>query len=183
MKTMILVVLGVVAVTVGLSLSDGVAQQSQPPQAQQQPPPPAGPSQQPPAPAAENVRDPGAGARSGLTIASDSLVGTSVRDAQGKDIGQVTKILIDPHDGKVSSVIIKRGGTLGMGGEEISVPWNALQVQRDENRRLVVTMQQPLLEQTPSARQQEQQRQKDQAPAASPAPGGQYQGGQRPPTQ
>jgi sporulation protein YlmC with PRC-barrel domain len=99
-------------------------------------------------------------AQSGVTIASDSLVGTEVRDSQGKEVGEVSKLLIDPKEGKVTSVIIKQGGTLGMGGKEVSVPWDALKIQQGQDQRPVVTMQRDLLEQ---------------APAASPATGGQDQ--------
>jgi hypothetical protein len=44
-------------------------------------------------------------------IAADSLVGTKVRDGQDK----------------VASAIIKQRGTMGMGGTEISVPWDVAQ--------------------------------------------------------
>ena len=101
----------------------------------------------------------------GVTIASDSLVGTKVRDAQGKDIGEISRLMIDAKQGKVAAAIIKQGGALGMGAKEISVPWEGLTLQRGQNQELVVTMQQQYLEQAPSAspssgqqRQQDQQR-------------------------
>ena len=104
--------------------------------------------------------------RAGIAIASDSLIGTTVKDQQGKDIGEVSKLMIDPHAGTVTSVIISRGGTLGMGAKEMSLPWGALRLQRGEGQRLVVTLQREMLEQAP----QGEQRQGDQ-PAASPPSG------------
>jgi sporulation protein YlmC with PRC-barrel domain len=86
-----------------------------------------------------------------LTVASDSLVGTKVRDAQGQDVGEISKLMIDVKQGKVMSAMIKQGGSLGMGGKEISVPWETLAIQRGQNQELVATMQQPLLDQAPSA--------------------------------
>lgn len=141
-----------VAVAVSaLPLSGALAQQTQPgtqPQSQQtQPGQPAG-------------------AQGGITIASDSLLGTTVRDAQGKDVGEVSKLMIDASGGKVVSVIIRQGGTLGMGAKEISVPWDALKLQRGQDQQLVVTMQQEMLPPTPAAQQEQQQR--EQTPAASP---------------
>jgi sporulation protein YlmC with PRC-barrel domain len=130
-----LVAFALVVVLVGLPAGTVLAQQPQP---SQQPPPP-----------------------SGVMITSDSLIGTKVRDTQGKEIGEITKLLIDAKGGKVASAIIKQGGTLGMGGKEISVPWDALTLQRGQDQQLVVTMQQPLLEQVP--------------PAASPGTGGQQE--------
>jgi sporulation protein YlmC with PRC-barrel domain len=108
----------------------------------QQPPP----SQQP-----SPTGAPTAGQSNGIAIASDSLLGTTVKDQQGKDVGKVQKLMIDPNGGKVTSVIIAQGGTLGMGGKEISVPWEALKLQRAQDQRLVVTMQGQILEQAPPA--------------------------------
>ena len=85
-----------------------------------------------------------------VTVASDTLVGTKVFDQQGKEIGSIDKLLIDPNEGRVTSVLIKDGGTAGMGGKAISVPWTALKIQRGE-KGLVATMQQPGLERVPSA--------------------------------
>ncbi|MGH7323846.1 MAG: PRC-barrel domain-containing protein [Candidatus Rokuibacteriota bacterium] len=141
-----LIAFAVVAVVVGLPFSTAFGQQ-------QQQTSPGSPGEQ-------------QGARqTGAAIASDSLVGTKVRDAQGNDVGQVSKLLIDPNDGKVVSVVIKHGGAFGIGGTEMSVPWNAVKVQRDDRQRLVVTMQREMLEQAPTSEQ----------PAASPATGEQQQ--------
>jgi sporulation protein YlmC with PRC-barrel domain len=100
----------------------------------------------------------------GVTIASDSLVGTKVRDAQGKELGEISRLMIDAKQGKIAAAVIKQGGTLGMGAKEISVPWEGLTLQRGQNQELVVTMQQEYLEQAPAASPSsgQQQRQQDQ---------------------
>lgn len=90
------------------------------------------------------------GQPTGMTVASDTLVGTKVFDKQGKEVGSIDKLLIDPQNGRVASVLIKEGGTAGMGGKELSLPWSALKIQRGE-KGLVATMQQEGLEQVPSA--------------------------------
>jgi sporulation protein YlmC with PRC-barrel domain len=122
--------------------------QAPPTQAPATPPPP-GSSQPAPAQAPAGVSQ-GRGGQADVMIASDSLVGTTVKDAQGKDIGEISKLLIDASQGKVAAAIIRQGGKLGMGGKEISVPWEALRLQRGQNQQLVVTMPQPVLEQAPS---------------------------------
>lgn len=155
---------GAVALS-ALPFSGVLAQQTQPgtqPQTEQTQP------QQSPAGTGSQA----GGAQAGITIASDSLLGTTVRDPQGRDLGKVSKLMIDASEGKVTSVIIKQGGTLGMGGTEVSVPWDSLKLQRDQDQQLVVTMQQEMLEQTPKAQQEQQDRQ---APAASPPTSGQEQ--------
>ena len=59
--------------------------------------------------------DQSAGAQAGLTIASDSLLGTKVRDRDGREFGDISKLMIDAKQGKITSAIIRHGGTLGMG--------------------------------------------------------------------
>jgi sporulation protein YlmC with PRC-barrel domain len=126
-------------------------------------------AQQPPP-----ATDQGAQAQAGLTIASDSLLGTRVRDRDGKDMGTVSKLMIDARQGKITSAIIRHGATLGMGGKEISVPWEALSLQRAPDQQLVVTMQQQFLEQAPPS-QSERAKQEQPQPSASPGSGQQPQ--------
>jgi sporulation protein YlmC with PRC-barrel domain len=132
------VVFAVTAAVSALPLGWAIAQQ---PSAQQ-------PSQQSPA-GTTGVQ--AATQQAGIAIASDSLLGTTVKDQQGKDIGKVSKLMIDPNEGKITSVVISRGGTLGMGGKEMSLPWDALKLQRGQDQQLVVTMQREMLEQAPNA--------------------------------
>jgi sporulation protein YlmC with PRC-barrel domain len=119
--------------------------------------------------------------RSVPQVTADSLVGTTVRDVQGKDIGQVSQLLIDAREGKVTSVIIKRGGAFGFGGKDMSVPWEALKIQRDQEK-LVVTMQQDMLEQAPRP-QRDQGSQSGEQPSASPSTNPQGQPSSNPPGQ
>jgi sporulation protein YlmC with PRC-barrel domain len=103
----------------------------------------------------------------GVLIDSGSLVGSSVRDAQGKDLGKVSSLMIDPKDGKVQTVVVSMGGTLGMGGNSVAMPWNQVKIAQDGGR-LVVTVDQQMLQQAPKA---QSGRDKD-APSASPSTGG-----------
>jgi sporulation protein YlmC with PRC-barrel domain len=120
--------------------------------------------QPPPQPQMQQQQSPmgatGGAQQAGIAIASDSLLGTTVKDQQGKEVGKVSKLMIDPNEGKVTSVIISRGGTLGMGGKELSLPWDALRLQRGQDQQLVVTMQREMIEQAP--------REQGGQPAASP---------------
>jgi sporulation protein YlmC with PRC-barrel domain len=137
-------------VTMLTGLPFGTAWAQQPQEAQPQPQQAQPQPQQTPQPQPQQTPSPQAG-QPAFTIAADSLVGTKVRDAQGKEIGEISRLMIDAKQGKVAAAIIKQGGALGMGGKEISVPWESLTLQRGQNQQLVVTLQQPLLEQAPSA--------------------------------
>src|SRR5580765_2499685 len=85
-----------------------------------------------------------------ILVGSDSLVGGTVRDSEGRDIGKVSRLMIDPNDGRVTSVIIATGGTLGVGSNTISVPWSSVKIGQDRGK-LVVTASQTL-EPTPTNR-------------------------------
>jgi sporulation protein YlmC with PRC-barrel domain len=78
-----------------------------------------------------------------VQVGSDSLVGSSVRDQSGRDIGKVNRLMIDPADGRITNVIISTGGTLGVGASTISVPWSAVKVGQDRGK-LIVTANQTL---------------------------------------
>jgi sporulation protein YlmC with PRC-barrel domain len=72
-----------------------------------------------------------------VLIGSDSLVGSEVRDTEGRDIGKVSRLMIDPNDGRISSLVIAAGGTLGMGSNTIAVPWGAVKVGQDRGKLIV----------------------------------------------
>jgi sporulation protein YlmC with PRC-barrel domain len=101
----------------------------------------------------------------GVLIDSGSLVGSAVRDAQGKDLGKVSRLMIDPKDGKVQSVVVSMGGTLGMGGNSVAMPWNQVKIAQDQGR-LVVTVDQQMLQQAPKA---QSSRDNKDSPSASPS--------------
>jgi sporulation protein YlmC with PRC-barrel domain len=85
-----------------------------------------------------------------VLVGSDSLVGSAVRDTDGRDIGKVNRLMIDPYDGRITSVIIATGGTLGMGSNTISVPWSSVKIGQDRGKLIVTASQ--TLEPTPTNR-------------------------------
>ena len=88
-------------------------------------------------------------AQSGVLVDANSIIGATVR-AQGKDIGKVERLMVDPKDGRVRTVVIQQGGTLGIGGKSVSMPWESVKVGQDGDR-IVVTAEQQMLEQAPAA--------------------------------
>ena len=103
-------------------------------QAQQSPTAPAAPAAQRPA----------------VQVDANSIVGSTVRSSDGRDIGKVSRLMVDPSDGRVTTVIMTIGGTLGVGGETVSIPWGSVRVGQD-GRNLVLTVDQQIIEQAPSA--------------------------------
>ena len=85
----------------------------------------------------------------GVQIDSRSLVGSTVRGEDGMDLGKVANVMIDANDGRVTALIITVGRTLGgtgitLGGKDITVPWNAIRLARDQ-QNVIVTLQQPMM--------------------------------------
>ena len=91
----------------------------------------------------------GQSAQSGVLVDANAIVGATVR-AQGKDIGKVDRLMVDPKDGRVRTVVVQQGGTLGVGGKSVSLPWEAVKVAQDGGR-IIVTAEQQMLEQAPAA--------------------------------
>lgn len=163
----------IVSLALGAFVVDAAAQQpapdtSQTPQSAAQPstgvqvtPPPGlatPPAAQPPAsPQSAPQSPPPMDRRAGLEVDVSALLGTAVRNAEGRDIGKVSRLMIDPRDGRVTTLVIGIGGTLGIGEKYMSVPFNAAKIGQDR-QRLIVTVDQRLLDQVPRA----------ESPAASP---------------
>lgn len=91
----------------------------------------------------------GSSAQTGVLVDANSIIGATVR-VQGKDVGKVERLMVDPKDGRVRTVVVQQGGTLGMGGKSVSMPWESVKVGQDGDR-IVVTAEQQMLEQVPAA--------------------------------
>jgi sporulation protein YlmC with PRC-barrel domain len=66
----------------------------------------------------------------------EKWMGKDVYGTNGKKVGELNNVLIDP-DGKVRAGIIEFGGFLGIGEHRVAVPWNQINAQGD---RLTVNM-------------------------------------------
>jgi sporulation protein YlmC with PRC-barrel domain len=126
-----------VALVAGMAVAGGAAAQSS-----------SGTSWPPASGAAQSSTSPSTAA-SGVLVDASSIIGATVR-AQGKDIGKVERLMVDPKDGRVRTVVVQQGGTLGMGGKSVSMPWESVKVGQDGGR-IVVTTEQQMLEQAPAA--------------------------------
>jgi len=76
----------------------------------------------------------------------EKFIGKNVYGADGKKVGDLNNVLIDP-DGRVRAGIIEFGGFLGIGEHRVAVPWNELNVQGD---RLTVNMTEDQIKSAPT---------------------------------
>src|SRR5512132_2622078 len=69
--------------------------------------------------------------KSGVLKASN-LIGKRVQSTEGKKLGEVKDLVINPDDGDIQYVVLDFGGFLGLGDKYFAVPWDALQLTQDQ---------------------------------------------------
>jgi sporulation protein YlmC with PRC-barrel domain len=62
----------------------------------------------------------------------DRLVGTDIVNQAGDEIGTVDDVVLE-RDGRVAAVIITTGGVLGIGAKSVALPWDRLDISRDQD--------------------------------------------------
>ena len=93
------------------------------------------------------------------------IIGTKVQNPQGKDIGKVEALLIDPTEGKVTHAVVGVGGVLGVGEEKVVVPYSALKMTGHESgRKARIALDQSTIDSAPKYA-----RTTERSPSASPA--------------
>lgn len=131
-----------IALTAGLA----VAQSSQPSQSDSQSSPPPGQT----TPHSTESSSTKTQSGSAVQVDAGSIIGSTVRGTDGRDVGKVSRLMVDPREGRIKSVVISVGGVLGVGGKAVSVPWESVKLGQDD-QKIVVTVEQQLLDSAPSA--------------------------------
>lgn len=77
------------------------------------------------------------GSMSALThprvISSKTLIGESVENPIGENLGTIQDILIDVSSGRIAYAVLSFGGFLGFGSKLFALPWSALKVDIERN--------------------------------------------------
>jgi sporulation protein YlmC with PRC-barrel domain len=63
---------------------------------------------------------------------ADNLIGSSVRDINDEEVGQISDLLLD-REGKIKGVVIGVGGFLGIGERDVALSWDAIQLTTNED--------------------------------------------------
>ena len=97
-------------------------------------------------------------------LESSKLIGMKVKNTQNKDVGEISQLIMD-QSGKVTHVVVGKGGVLGVGEQRIALSWSDLKMQADpDNRtRWIALVDQSKIESAPRF-----EARRDTAPAASP---------------
>jgi len=95
------------------------------------------------------------------------IIGTRIKSSDGKDLGEVDRLLIDTQTGKVSYAVIGVGGLAGVGEKKVVVPWSELKfVPIADGKKNAIVMDQAKLD---SAPRYERSARMERSPSASPS--------------
>lgn len=64
-------------------------------------------------------------------LSSSSMMGTSITNRAGDNLGDIKDIMIDPSSGSIAYVVVSFGGFLGIGDKYFAIPMEAFQIDRD----------------------------------------------------
>jgi sporulation protein YlmC with PRC-barrel domain len=65
-------------------------------------------------------------------FAASSLTGMAVRNAAGKDLGEIKDLVLDVESGRVAYAVLSFGGFLGLGDKYFAIPWSALSLSPEQ---------------------------------------------------
>jgi len=78
----------------------------------------------------------------GLMLASDTIIGATVKNEEDQEIGKIERLHISPKYGVVMYAELSVGGFLGMGEKTIMVPWKSIEIARSGDSLVVNTAEQ-----------------------------------------
>ena len=85
--------------------------------------------------------------KSGVLKASE-LLGMKVQGTDGKSLGSIKDLVIDPEDGDIEYAVLDFGGFVGIGDKYFAVPWEALRLDQS-NKKIMLDVSKKDLKQAP----------------------------------
>jgi sporulation protein YlmC with PRC-barrel domain len=83
-------------------------------------------------------------------VYASKLIGASVKNAQGENLGKIDELVIDPHNAKIKAAIVSAGGLLGIGAKSVAIPWDKVTMGSGADQdTIVVAMGKEEFEQAP----------------------------------
>ena len=70
-------------------------------------------------------------------IRAKKVIGTGVKDAKGKKIGQIEDIVLDKQSNNIMFAVVSFGGFLGMAEKYHPLPWSSLDYDDADNAYVV----------------------------------------------
>lgn len=68
-----------------------------------------------------------------LTLSAGTLMGDSVKNQNGDDLGNLKEIMLDVQSGRIAYGVLESGSFLGMGGKLFAIPFEAFGVNEKDH--------------------------------------------------
>ncbi|MGB3546187.1 MAG: PRC-barrel domain-containing protein [Saprospiraceae bacterium] len=81
-------------------------------------------------------------------LSSTSIVGTKVNNKEGKHLGDIKDLMINTNTGEITYAVLSFGGFLGMGDKLFAIPFEAFEVNR-ENETFMLNITKEKLDNAP----------------------------------
>src|SRR5262245_35635223 len=107
-------------------------------------------------------------AETATDMRADKLIGTSVYNTEGEEVGTVKDIVFD-KDGKIVGVVLKVGGLLGIGGKDVGIKWDEVQISPTEEL-MTISYNKDQLEVAPDFKTQDAMKTESNQATPQPAP-------------
>jgi sporulation protein YlmC with PRC-barrel domain len=83
-----------------------------------------------------------------LLLNANTLIGNTVIDKAGKELGTVKDLMIDQKTGQIAYIVLSYGGTfggtLGIGSENYSIPWAEVRLTKQDDKMIVQVAEAPI---------------------------------------
>jgi sporulation protein YlmC with PRC-barrel domain/nitrogen regulatory protein PII len=66
---------------------------------------------------------------------ASKLIGASVKNSAGEDLGKIEDIVMEPTGGRVRYAVLSFGGFLGVGDKWFAVPWRYMTIEFDKEKK------------------------------------------------
>lgn len=104
------------------------------------------------------------------SLLSTTVIGARVKNREGKDLGEIERLVIDLKSGRVSHVMVGLGGVAGVGETKVVLPWGAIAMGSDPSlpHRVIASVEQRAVDSAPRWSDPDQQPRYKGVPSASP---------------
>src|SRR6476619_3994736 len=70
-------------------------------------------------------------------LKASHLIGMKVQGTDGKKLGDIKDLVVDPMDGDIDYAVLDYGGFLGVGDKYFAVPWEAFKFSADGKKAIL----------------------------------------------
>ena len=87
-------------------------------------------------------------------VYASALIGASVKNPQGENLGKIDELVIDPQQAQVKTAVVSMGGLLGIGSKYVAVPWSEVK-SSDDGKTVIISKAKEELENAPEWKKSE----------------------------